>query len=93
MARFPTGPNAGLRAYLLADATELRDSMVEAFAADPELAQAAAREYGKVVDALAARRECRLFRYDLPDDVPQCYEGDPGDVLILGVDDTLREDS
>jgi len=89
--RVKGGAHRTLRADLLADATELRDFMVEAFIADPELARAAAREYGKLVDDLAAGRECWLYRWQLPDDVPQSYEGTPGDILVLGVDDRLRE--
>ncbi|MEU9807579.1 hypothetical protein [Mycobacterium sp. NPDC050853] len=94
MARFISrGGTRGVRAHLLADASEFRDWLVEMFQESgySSVADALAAECSKPVDALAAGLEVSLHRSDLPDDHPDRHAGAPGDYLVLGVDDVLRE--
>lgn len=94
MARFISGGGTrGVRAHLLADAMEFRDWLVEMFQASAfsAAADAIAAECAKPVAALVAGQEVSVRRSDLPHSHPARYAGDPGDMLVLGADDVLRD--
>ena len=58
---------------------------------NPDLDAALWQAFSGDVERLVAGEEVLIHRYDLPDWHPERDAGLPGDYLILGVDDVLRE--
>src|ERR1700754_4366577 len=82
---------AALRGYLLADAKEFRQRMVETLLDDSAAsAECAWRECSKRVDRLTGGQAVWIHRYELPDGHPLRALGEMTDGLVLGADDVLR---
>jgi hypothetical protein len=87
------GPEATLRAYLLAEQKAFLHQMVSTLLEDgPESAQYGYAQLGPRVDALAAGAVVRIHRYELPEDHPLAppHGGHPLDSLLLDEHDMLR---
>jgi hypothetical protein len=85
------GADAGVRAYVLADAKEFLALMVDTLLEDgPESGRYAHSQLAPRVQKLASGQACAIRRYELPDSHPLCSRGHPLDYRESGADDVVR---
>jgi hypothetical protein len=97
VARFAArGSDADLRAALLAEAIEIRDTAGYTLVRQGDQIVRGGRcpvsytFWADQVDQLAGGGEFGLSRWELPADHPERFVGDLQDRLVLGVDNVLR---
>jgi hypothetical protein len=90
VARSTIGADADTRAYLLAEAMQLRRQCVESQLDDERWRDYVWRETSKAVDALASGGPYQFHSYQLPPDHPMLAALGPYAWLEIGADDVVR---